>query len=88
MPLRVTQKVIFEKGLITNTGIFENKLEMIDRYLIVKSGLQGNATATSVPGEFAAGDVMDNVYRLAVTSAGTGCMATSDAEKYLEQILN
>lgn len=67
-----------------NTGIFENQLEMKNGYIIVKGGSQGNATATSVPGIFAAGDVADHVYRQAITSAGTGCMAALDAEKYLD----
>ncbi len=67
-----------------NTGIFEGQLEMKDGYIRVHSGLDGNATATSVEGVFAAGDVMDHVYRQAVTSAGTGCMAALDAEKYLD----
>lgn len=67
-----------------NTGIFTDQLTMKDGYLHVHSGNQGNATATSVPGVFAAGDVMDHVYRQAITSAGTGCMAALDAERYLE----
>ncbi|NOI75253.1 thioredoxin-disulfide reductase [Vibrio coralliilyticus] len=69
-----------------NTGIFEGQLEMKDGYIIVQSGLEGNATETSVPGVFAAGDVMDHNYRQAITSAGTGCMAALDAERYLDAI--
>ncbi|RUO55664.1 MULTISPECIES: thioredoxin-disulfide reductase [Pseudidiomarina] len=69
-----------------NTGIFDGELEMQDGYIIVQSGLQGNATATSVPGVFAAGDVMDHTYRQAITSAGTGCMAALDAERYLDAL--
>ena len=67
-----------------NTDIFAGQLDMQDGYIKVKSGLGGNATATSIPGVFASGDVMDHVYRQAVTSAGTGCMAALDAEKFLD----
>jgi len=71
-------------GHIPNTGIFEGQLDMKDGYLTITSGTGGNATATSLPGVFAAGDVADHVYRQAVTSAGFGCMAALDAEKYLD----
>ena len=69
-----------------NTDLFQGQLDMAGGYIKVQSGTEGNATATSVPGVFAAGDVMDHVYRQAVTSAGTGCMAALDAEKYLDQL--
>lgn len=69
-----------------NTDIFSGQLAMEGGYITVESGLKGNATATSKPGVFAAGDVMDHVYRQAVTSAGTGCMAALDAEKYLDAL--
>ena len=68
-----------------NTDIFTDKLAMKDGYLTITGGLSGNATETSVKGVFAAGDVADHVYRQAVTSAGSGCMAALDAERYLDQ---
>ena len=64
--------------------MFEGQLEMKDGYLVVQSGLNGNATQTSVEGVFAAGDVSDHIYRQAITSAGTGCMAALDAERFLD----
>lgn len=69
-----------------NTSIFEGQLEMEGGYIKAHSGLSGNATATSIEGIYAAGDVMDHVYRQAITSAGTGCMAALDAERYLDQL--
>lgn len=73
-------------GHTPNTDIFEGQLEMDHGYIKVKSGITGNATATSIPGVFAAGDVMDAVYKQAITSAGAGCMAALDAEKYLDEL--
>jgi thioredoxin reductase (NADPH) len=72
-------------GHTPNTSLFEGQLAMRNGYITVKSGLEGNATATSVPGVFAAGDVADQVYRQAITSAGSGCQAALDAEKFLDK---
>ncbi len=69
-----------------NTDIFKNQLDMKNGYVVIKSGISGQATATSVPGVFAAGDVADQIYRQAITSAGFGCMAALDAEKYLDEL--
>jgi thioredoxin-disulfide reductase len=72
-------------GHTPNTSLFEGQLDMKDGYLTIQSGTQGNATATNIPGVFAAGDVADHVYRQAITSAGAGCMAALDAERYLDE---
>ncbi len=80
------QGVFIAIGHKPNTELFQGQLEMRNGYIVVQSGITGNATATSIPGVFAAGDVADHVYRQAITSAGTGCMAALDAEKYLEQL--
>ena len=73
-------------GHSPNTGLFEGQLDMEGGYITVQSGTQGNATQTSIEGVFAAGDVMDHIYRQAITSAGTGCMAALDAERYLDEL--
>ncbi|MBT4161798.1 MAG: FAD-dependent oxidoreductase, partial [Gammaproteobacteria bacterium] len=80
------QGVFIAIGHTPNTEIFANQLEMNNGYIEIHSGLAGNVTATSVPGVFAAGDVADQIYRQAVTSAGFGCMAALDAEKYLDEL--
>ncbi|QGP38923.1 thioredoxin-disulfide reductase [Piscirickettsia salmonis] len=80
-----TNGVFIAIGHTPNTAIFQDQLNMESGYITIKGGLSGNATATSTPGVFAAGDVADSIYRQAVTSAGTGCMAALDAERYLDE---
>jgi thioredoxin reductase (NADPH) len=80
------QGVFIAIGHTPNTQLFEGQLDMKNGYIKVKGGSEGNATSTSTAGVFAAGDVADHVYRQAVTSAGTGCMAALDAEAYLESV--
>ena len=80
------QGVFIAIGHKPNTSMFEGQLELRNGYIQVQSGTAGNATATSIPGVFAAGDVADSIYRQAITSAGSGCMAALDAEKYLDNL--
>ena len=80
------QGVFIAIGHNPNTSIFEGLLEMNQGYLKINSGQTGNATQTSIPGVFAAGDVCDSIYRQAITSAGTGCMAAIDAKNYIDTL--
>ena len=80
------QGVFIAIGHTPNTHIFKDQLDMVGGYISVESGQQGNATQTSIPGVFAAGDVMDHIYRQAITSAGTGCMAALDSERYIDAL--
>ena len=84
----VVDGIFIAIGHQPNTEIFADQLDMQDGYIKVQSGLQGNATQTSIPGVFAAGDVMDHIYRQAITSAGAGCMAALDAERFLDEQSN
>jgi thioredoxin reductase (NADPH) len=84
----MTNGVFIAIGHTPNTSLFEGQLALKDGYMVVAGGRDGNATATSVEGVFAAGDVADHVYRQAITSAGAGCMAALDVERYLDGLAN